>query len=186
MSRSALTAAMITASQADNFVFGLAAELDFSSGMVRVNTSPYTLTIDGDSYLGVGDLGKVSPIDEEASLAAKGVSMQLSGVDPTLLSKALDEHYQGRAAKLWVCLFDDDHQLISDPYPIGIWRMDSMDVEHGETGTITLTAESPMADWDRPRVRYYTDQDHQSRYPGDKFFEMMPVNIDKEILWGRT
>jgi len=185
MSRT-LTTAMKNASQAENFVYGVAAELDFSSGFVRCNTSPYTITIGGNTYAGVGNLGSVSVVEEEATLAAKGVSLQLSGIDPTLLSVALNDNYRNRAAKLWLCLFDSDHQLIADPYPIGTWRMDLMVVERGETATITLTAESPLADWDRPRLRLYTDQDQQSRFPGDKFFEFMPVNQDKEILWGRT
>jgi len=174
------------ASKADNFVFGIAAEMDFPSGITRMNTSPYVISINGNNFSGVGSLGKVSSISEEASLTAKGISMTLSGIDPAVVNVALNDNPQGRACKLWVCLFDADHKLINLPYPVGTWRMDTLSIASGKTATITLKAESALADWDRPRVRYYTDGDQQARYPGDLFFEFLAPNLDKEILWGRT
>ena len=175
-----------TASKADNFIFGIAAEMDFSSGPVRLNTSPYDITIDTFPFLGVGNLGTVSAIKEESSLTAHGINLMLSGLDPTLVGIALNDTYQGRTCKLWVCLFDDNHALISAPYPVGIWRMDTLTVDIGDEGRITLAAQSAMAAWNQSKPRYYTDGDQKNRYPGDLFFEYLAPNLGREILWGRS
>jgi len=180
----ALTTLFKAASKSENVVFGFAAEMDFPSGFTRLNTSPYVIQINANNFVGVGALGSVGTINEEASLTAKGITLELSGVDPALVATALTENPRGRKCKLWVCLFDADHILINNPYPVGTWTMDTMSISTGDKARIALTAESPLSDWDRPRVRYYTDGDQLSRYPTDKFFEFLAINIDKEIRWG--
>ncbi len=181
-----LTQLFAAAAKSKNFIFGVAVEMDFPGGIVYINTSPYVINIGGNNFAGVGALGKVSSVSEESSLTAKGISLTLSGIDPATLGTALNENPQRRPCKMWVCLFDNNHIPIGNPYPVGTWRMDTMSISIGETATITLNAESALADWDRPRVRFYTDGDQQSRYPGDKFYEFLTPNMDKEILWGRT
>jgi len=181
-----LTTLFKAAAKSDSFVFGVATEMQFPSGVVRLNTSPYTIQINGNNFSGVGALGAVSAVSEESSLTATGINLTLSGIDPTTLGAALNDNPQGRPCSLWVCLFDQNHLLIPDPYPVGVWRMDTMKVAIGNKATITLSAESALTDWERPRLRYYTDGDQQARYPGDKFFEFLAPNIDRTILWGRS
>jgi len=181
----ALTALFLAATKSDNVAFGFAAEMDFPSGFTRLNTSPYTIQINGTNFIGVGSMGTVSTVSEEASLTAKGVVLELSGADPALLTTALTDNPRGRKCKLWVCLFDTTtHTLVNAPYPVGAWTMDTITVTTGANAKISLAADSPLSDWDRPRVRYYTDGDQLSRYPTDKFFEFLAVNIDKTIKWG--
>lgn len=182
----AITALFKAATKAENFVFGVAVEMNFPSGFSRMNTSPYVIAINGNNFAGTGQLGTVSSVSEESSLTAKGVTLTLSGIDPAMVNIALSENPQGRSCKMWVCLFDANHALIADPYPVGVWRMDTMDVTMDKTATISLKAESVLADWSRPRVRYYTDGDQQSRWQGDVFFDQLAPNLDKEILWGRS
>jgi len=173
------------AAKTDAFTFGYAAEMDFPSGFTRVNTSPYTIQINANNFMGVGNLGSIGAVEEEATLTAKGITMSLSGIDPALVSTALTENPRGRPCKLWVCLFNNaDHTLINVPYPVGTWRMDTLSVSVGDKAVLTLAAESPLSDWSRSRSRYYTDGDQLSRHPTDLFFEFLAVNIDKEIRWG--
>jgi hypothetical protein len=62
-------------------------------------------------------------------------------------------------------------------------KMDLLSCEHGATGSITVTIRDNLADWARPRIERYTDQDQQARYPGDKGFEYVTAIADKEIIW---
>jgi len=62
--------------------------------------------------------------------------------------------------------------------------MDTMDVELGTTASITVAAESRLADWDRPRVRRYNAADQNISYPSDKGFEFVPQMVEKSIRWG--
>ena len=59
-----------------------------------------------------------------------------------------------------------------------------MDIDVGATATITVNAESRLADWDRPRVRRYNHEDQQIDYPGDMGFEFVPQMATKELRWG--
>ncbi len=181
-----MTAAAKTASKAEVVTPVILVDLDFSGGAVRANSSPYTISYDGDDFLGVGNLGGISQMEEGVDMKARGISLTLSGIPTELVATALDEDYQGRDCKIWLAFLDSDHQLISDPVQLGPWRMDVMNVKMGTTATIQVTAESRMADWDRARVRRYTNDDQQDRFPGDKGFDYVAAVAEKEIVWGRA
>jgi len=180
-----LSVLLNTAAKAENVIFGWAVELDFADGFVRLNTTASDQVVGGNTYTGVGDLGTVSPIDEDASLRVTGINLTLSGASSALVTEALSSNYAGRSCRLFLILFDEAHGIIGTPYAVGTWRMDTMSLSMSDgKSAISLRANSILADWDRPRVRYYTDQDQQSRYAGDKFFEFLAPNVDRQINWG--
>ncbi len=161
--------------------------LDFSSGALRLNSSPYKLTWNGYDWLGTGELGSISAISEEGAPKANGIQLEINGVDTTKLYLALNEHYQGRKCQVYVGILNtSDHSLIADPVLLFDGRMDIMQIVHGEVGSISVTAESRLADWDRPRIRRYSHDDQVSRYPGDLGLSFVEQIVDKEIIWGRN
>lgn len=179
-----MTAAAITAAESEVVRVVLMADLDFESGHFRVHTGAGTLYFLGNPFIGIGDIGKVSELEETAQVQSSGLSLALSGIDPDLLSVALGENYQGRDVVLYLGLLDAGLQLIQDPVTLWRGRMDTMNIVLGETATITVTAKNPLADWDRPRVRRYNNEDQQAKYPGDLGLEFVEKSINKEILWG--
>ena len=181
-----ITSAALTASQAETVRPVLMAEMDFSGGYVRANTSPYTLSFEGNDYLGVGNLGSIETITESSGLQALGIQLTLSGIPSEMIAIALGEHYQGRSCRIFMGLLDENHELIADPIEIFTGRMDTMDIESGTTSTITVSAESRLVDWERPRIRRYTDADLQREYPGDLGLEYVALMAEKEIIWGRA
>jgi hypothetical protein len=76
-----------------------------------------------------------------------------------------------------------DVAVIADPVGPFTFRMDSLEFELGRTGTLRLTAEGRLADWQRPRVRYYNDADQQAEYPGDNFFANTEEFVEKTLIW---
>lgn len=183
MSRS-LTAAVETGSQQANVTAILLAKLDFSSGMLYMTNMPYTVTWDGNAYVGGGSLVGVEPVSESADQQAHELKYRLAGIPPEYLSIALTEHYQGRDAYLYWALMDADHKVVADPVLLFKGRMDVMEVVAGQQGIITLTAQSRLADWARARVRRYNDADQQAEYPGDLFFQYQEQMVSVELLWG--
>jgi len=182
MSRT-LTAATETESKAQVMRPVLFAELDFASGPVRVHTGVGDLLHDGNTYLGVGSLGAITPIEEASDLAAHGVTLTLSGLDPSLVSIALSESYQGRSAELWIGFLDASYQLVADPAGPFKYRMDTMEITIGATAEISLSAESRNAIWNRANNRLWTDQDHQADHSGDLFFDHVSSVADAAITW---
>ena len=73
----------------------------------------------------------------------------------------------------------------ADPELLDQGRLDASETEEGETITVTITAESRFAAWERPVIRRYTDADQQARFPGDRGLEFVSQAAQKEIVWGR-
>ena len=112
----ALPALIAAASKAGHFAFGYAVELDLQSGLLRINQSPYDITIEGNTFIGAGDLADVSNISETATLQAKTVTLSLSMLNPNIAAEAASDLYHNRAARLWACFFDESHVIIPSPY----------------------------------------------------------------------
>jgi hypothetical protein len=159
-------------------------EMDFSGGFLRVNNSAVSFDWGGETWLGVGRLGSIDPIKEGADLQARGLAFRMTGIDPASIAVALGTQYQGRSCKVWVAALTGAHAVIADPVLIFWGRLDTMDIDLGATATITVSAESRLADWDRPRVRRYNHEDQQIDYPGDLGFEFVPQMVEKELRWG--
>lgn len=123
---------------------------------------------------------------EGAELQSYAVQLTLSGIPTELVSLALVDQYQGREAKIYLGLVDDKHALTGTPLLIFRGQMDTMDIELGKNATITLTVQSRLADWERPRLRRYTNEDQQSDYPDDRGFEFVAQMAEKTIYWGRA
>jgi hypothetical protein len=75
-------------------------------------------------------------------------------------------------------------QIAGEPVLVFTGRMDEPVVTVGRTADIQLALENRFADWDRPRLRMYTDADQQARHPGDKFFEYVAAMESTSIVWG--
>lgn len=160
--------------------------LDFANQPVLAHTSLGDLAAMGETYKGVGNLGGLSALKEGTQARSYGAQLTLSGLDPALVATVQVEHYRGRDERIYIGLLNENHQLIGTPSQEWRGRMDYCDISLGETASITLNAESRLADCDRPRVRRYTHEDQQDLYPGDMGFEFVAAMVNKDIVWGRA
>ena len=165
--------------------------LDLDGGDVTVNSSDQDIAwdFDGDSsdetFTGVGHFGNVSVVSETADLKATGIQVSLTGVPTTHISNALSEDYSGREAKLYVGFQNASRVLVADPMVIFHGRIDTMDIQIGKTAQVNLTIESKLIDWERARIRRYTNEDQRSAYSSDEFLEFVTQTVEKEIVWGQ-
>lgn len=159
-------------------------EMDFASGFLRANNSAVTLPWAGFDWIGLGRVGGIEPVGEGMTLEARSLRFTLTGVDPANIAIALGEQYQGRSVKVWFAPLTDQHAVVLDPLLLFSGRMDTMDIELGATGTITVSAESRLADWDRPRVRRYNSADQAQTDASDKGFDFVPQMAEKNLRWG--
>jgi hypothetical protein len=183
MSRT-ITPAVDSALAAGHVPIIVLVEMDFPGGFLRVNNSVVSFTWNGSDWLGVGRLGSIGVVKEGADLQSRGLSFAISGVPSAHIAVALGQQYQGRDCKLWLAPLSSDHAIVSDPVLVFHGRLDTMDVELGDTATISVSAESRLADWNRPRVRRYNAEDQAIDYPADKGFEFVPQMAEKELRWG--
>ena len=161
-------------------------DLDFASGVVRINSTPYAITWSSNVYQGGAKLGELSPIEEASDVQATAIALKLYAIPRDLVSLALAEQYQGRAATIRVGFMDENEALIADPFVAFAGRMDVMSITLAEMASVTLTVESRFADWERPRIRRYTSEDQAAfADAADKFFDYAPTMVEKTVKWGR-
>jgi hypothetical protein len=179
-----LTAEVQTALAGTNLIGMFLVELRFGSGTVYVNNLHFDKDYGGHTWLGRGRVGSISAIEEGEDLQAFGVQLTLSGIDPALVSIALNEDYQGRTALISLAFLDSDHNIVHDPVQVCRGRMDTMPIEAGQTANITLNVEGRLVDFERPRVRRYNSEDQKILHPTDEFFQYVPQMVSKELWWG--
>ena len=165
--------------------------LDLDGGDVTVNSSDQDIAwdFDGDSsdetFTGVGQFGNVSVVSETADLKATGISCALTGIPTTHISNALSESYSGREAKLYVGFQNASRVLVADPMVIFAGRIDAMDIQIGKTASVSVSIESKLVDWERARIRRYTNEDQRNLYSTDEFCEFVVQTVEKELVWGQ-
>ena len=181
-----LTNDMVTEVSASQLSPILLASLSFATP-VHIWTGYGTITVGSTAYLGIGTLGSISPVEETTDLAARGISMQLSGVPTAMLAVALTENYQGRECSVLFGALQTSGALVSSPVTIFSGRMDVMSInDDGQNATIGMTAENKLVDFRRPREVRYTDQEQKNLFPSDKGLEFVTAIQEKQIYWGNA
>jgi hypothetical protein len=181
-----LSANMVTEVSASQLSPIILASLSFTQP-VNLWSGYGTITYAGTGYLGIGTLGTISPVEETTDLAARGITMQLSGVPTAMIAVALSENYQGKECSVMFGALDSSGALVSTPITIFSGRMDVMSInDDGQNATIGMTAENKLVDFRRPREVRYTDEEQKNLYSGDKGLEFVNSIQEKEIYWGNA
>jgi hypothetical protein len=154
-------------------------------GPLRLWTGLGTRTINlsgvNSDFLGTGQLLGISGFDEVNDLAAKSLTLTLSGIDISVISLALKEPYQRRKARVYL-----GEKNTSEVVQVFSGIMDKMQIiDEGETSTISLTIESALIELERARNWRYTDESHKTRYSNDSFFSYVQSIQDVSVPWGR-
>lgn len=185
-----------------------AVEIDFDTAPLYIWTGVGNISSGGKTYLGTGELLRISGLDEVADMSAKGATVTLNGLDPALISTALQEPYQRRECRIYFGLMDaaPDYLLtesgevitteLGEPLvvdyeelPMSLafaGRVDRMPISSdGQSCSITTTVESRWVDLERARVRRYTHESQQTRFSGDTFFSFVADMQHKKVEWGK-
>lgn len=163
-------------------------DLDFSSGTIYAHDGIGTYTWGGNDWIGVGDFGGISSVEEGSEVSPYSLNLTLSGLDAGLVATALTENYFMRNVNVYLGLLDDNDALIETPTQIWSGFMDVMSVTAGASGgdTITLTAECELGRFDRSANLRYTDTMLRKRDADDKFFEFLKDIEGVKVSWGKN
>lgn len=133
------------------------------------------------TFIGTGSLLSIGNLEEVNDLSAKNLEITLSGVDPSILSLALQEPYQRRPFRLYF-----GEQGVSDVVEVFAGSMDQMSlVDEPDSSTIKMSVESNLVRLEESSGWRYTDENYQSRYAGDTFFSYVQSIQDVQVPWGR-
>jgi len=161
-------------------------KLEFSSGTLYLHNSIGTYTWGSQNWLGAGDLGSVSAIEEGSDASPYKITLSLSGIDSTISGAALTEDYYMRPVTLYLGALDANDDLLATPTEVWAGFMDQMNVTLGADGgdAIELIAESELAKFDRASNQRYTDNNQQATHSADLIFEFLQDIEGIKVLWG--
>jgi hypothetical protein len=159
-------------------------DLDIVNDRLRAHDNVGTINWGGNDWLGVGQFGGIDAVTESLEIIAQPVKLTLSGVDPELITDAMQTQYHGRDVVIYVGLRDTETGALIDT-PEEIWSgfMDVMTIEFDvNAASITIDCEHRLRR--QPITSRYTDEDQRARFPDDDFFNklhLIPAFIGK---WG--
>lgn len=173
-----LTATQQTELEKPVIRIGFFAEFAFATATVYVTTLPQTINWGGHDWLGVGSLGKISPVNEELGTAADSLTFTLNVAQTEYLALATGDvaEYRGRDAKLYFCPLDESFNIIDTP--VICWRgsmdMMSVSISGGDaTGAIQLKCETSAYGLKRKSPLRLNAAQQKQRYPTDTGFDYL-------------
>jgi hypothetical protein len=174
-----------TAAAETSVIVTVLVDLDFVSGHVRAHTGLGQLTHASNTYEGLGQFGSIELTPEDSEVAARGAQLVMSGIPGHLVPDVLTEsNYQGRAATLYVGLLNQaTNAWVDTPEELWSGYMDYMDLNYsGSEARVILYVEDELRR--EPLQAWYTDEDQQLRYSGDRFFSDLPNVQTHRATWG--
>lgn len=136
-------------------------------------------------WLGTGNLGSISPVNETRDVRAEGIQLQLSGIPDEMLTLVIDDAQPGRTVNRYIGMLNSAGALVSDPYLSFSGLLDAVSqVEGGQTSTIQINAESELVRLQKANETRYTHDDQQRRFAGDKGFEYVEAMQDFRVPFG--
>lgn len=110
-----LTVAEGNALDASRVRMAFMVEFKFPTGDVRFTTSAYTQNWRGQEWLGAGGLLDIELPQEDSSLEAHACTISLSGLDPAVISLALNEPLENSRCTIFLATFDPDTNQVIGP-----------------------------------------------------------------------
>lgn len=188
MARS-MTSSMSTAIQSGILRPAIFVELHLFSGVSYLWSGYGTISWNGHSWLGLGNFGTISVIEEGVTVNARGISLTLNGINSSMLADALQEIQLGAPALVYFGLFNSSSPPALLPDPLTSWagRVDQPVINvNGETATITLNCENRLIDMSVAVDRRYTNDDQNIDNPGDLGFQFVNSIQEMTVYFGRT
>jgi hypothetical protein len=151
---------------------------------VRVWSGVGPISYGGFQFIGVGNLGSISPVVETTETQAQGITLQLTGIPKDLLHDSMTHLNAGGVMNLHMGFLDPNGLLIDTPIMVYSGLMDQVSVKMGpKTATITIAVENRLSQLQRSRGWLYTDQAQRQISSDDDGLKWVAVTSDVFIKW---
>ena len=178
-----LSSAMQAALTARTLQPAIMADLTFKSGTEYVWIGRGSLTWNGNTYQGVGNLGGIGTITETTTVMAAGTNVSLSGVDPTLYADSLADIVTGQPAKIWFACLNGSTVIDAMLWFSGLIDIPTV-TEGPDDIAISIALESKLVNLQRANRKLYTAAEQRRKYPTDSGFNWVEQLQDTANIWG--
>jgi len=163
-------------------------EFEFLSGVHRYWDGHGYLTAGGHEWIGFGQMGSVTGLEQSRGMNAPKTTFTLSGVDDDILAVAVNGSAEatGRPATVYLQFLTAAGVPLDAPVAIWAGIMDSMSFSAGvKEQRVSIGAETLFVDRVRAPWGFQTDTDQRARYPLDTGFQFVAKLIFKTVNWLR-
>lgn len=141
---------------------------------------------DGEIYKGLGQITTLPPFKQLTNGAAERVTFTLSGVSGKVLQVAAGgdpEQVKGKRVASGFAIMASDWSMLGPVHWPANYTADYLSIEQDVTEdpttpivrTVALSCGTLLTARKRPGLSYFSNQDQQTRFPGDRFCERTPV-----------
>lgn len=144
-----------------------------------------TISWNGQSWLGLGDLGTISSISESGELQAQGIQLGLSAIANDLLADSLTEIRVGRPVRIYLGFLDPiTAAIVPDPYLLYKGMVDEPKTKIGPSeSSVTLKLENRLIDMQRNSSLRLDSETQRRLYPGDAGMDFCSQLADAVWAW---
>ncbi|MEK7952790.1 hypothetical protein [Luteolibacter soli] len=122
----------------------------------------------GHTWLGLGCLAGVEPIEEYSDIRAGSLKLSLTEIPNQLLSELAGIVYKRRLAEVYLALFLGDTRTLIGVELLMRGKMDTLQLSRAPEGsTLRMTVGNELARLRDSEGSLYTDAHQQGLYPGD-------------------
>ena len=153
--------------------------------VVRLNSSPVTVSYNGFDYLGAGNLGSIEAISDQPG-DESGMKFTLSGAPSDSISLALRDAPETKGARvtLQLALLDPASKAIVDVLQLFRGYVDQMPINFStESSSIGAMCSHRGETFSRAKPLRNTDADQQKLYPGDTSRRFVVSQSQKQDVW---
>jgi hypothetical protein len=144
-----------------------------------LSTFPY-----GQTWTGLGWLGKLSAIPGTTKVQAQSVTLALSGIPSGLVNEAIGQVRITGTATVFLAFLDSSGLVIPDPIQLFSGSLDVPTLDDsGSTSTISITAENPLLTLNEAPNRQFDDMDQQIYWPGDLGLSFVSTLGNLALFW---
>lgn len=165
----------------------LLVEADFMIGMQRWTTWGDNIQWNGNTYLGLGQLGSISELKESEAATTDKITLTLSPVPAQNLPLALGsvEGYRGRPINIYFWAVGPDYQPVGSPVLRHAAVMDQVSIKKDkESGSIELMCLGAGANSSRRMVGdRISHAQHTLKYPGERGLEYAAGLVNNPQMW---
>lgn len=152
-------------------------QLDFRDGPFRVWNGEGPLLLDGVEWSGLGDLGRISPLEAASESVSPVVTVTLAGVKGPMLARALAtvDQVEGQSIRIWIQYYGPDLRRLGTRRHVYTGIMDSLRINRSDavTGTVEVDVQWLLADGATAAYAWLSDEDVQAEHPGDRIAEFV-------------
>lgn len=153
--------------------------------VVRLNSTPVTVSYGGFDWLGAGNFGTVEPVSDVPS-DESALRFTLSGVPADSIALALGDAPDTKGARvtLSLALLDPATKAVTDVLQLFRGYVDQMPISYGaESASIGVICSHRGETFSRPKPLRNTDGDQQKLYPGDTSRRFVVDQSQVQDVW---